>query len=82
MFQASEQVNKHVLNLRREAANVQQSQAGAASSTDQRVTISSLFKEQVAYPILKNHFKRDEFLGRIKDIVYFLPFSRVSQFTL
>lgn len=27
-------------------------------------------------PILKRHFKRDEFLGRINEIVYFLPFSR------
>ena len=27
-------------------------------------------------PILKNHFQRDEFLGRINEIVYFVPFSR------
>lgn len=27
-------------------------------------------------PILKKHFRRDEFLGRINEIVYFLPFSR------
>jgi len=27
-------------------------------------------------PILKTHFKRDEFLGRITEMVYFLPFSR------
>ena len=26
-------------------------------------------------PILKKHFRRDEFLGRINEIVYFLPFS-------
>ena len=26
--------------------------------------------------ILKRHFKRDEFLGRINEFVYFLPFSR------
>ena len=26
-------------------------------------------------PILKFHFKRDEFLGRINEFVYFLPFS-------
>lgn len=25
---------------------------------------------------MKNHFRRDEFLGRINEIIYFLPFSR------
>lgn len=29
-------------------------------------------------PILKGHFRRDEFLGRINEIVYFLPFSRAE----
>lgn len=29
-------------------------------------------------PILKAHFRRDEFLGRINEIVYFLPFSRAE----
>jgi len=29
----------------------------------------------VVKPILKFHFKRDEFLGRINEFVYFLPFS-------
>lgn len=40
------------------------------------ITISRKFKDQVVKPILKRHFKRDEFLGRINEIVYFLPFSR------
>lgn len=40
------------------------------------VTVSRKFKEQVVRPILKRHFRRDEFLGRINEIVYFLPFSR------
>ncbi|VDQ06076.1 unnamed protein product [Trichobilharzia regenti] len=26
-------------------------------------------------PILRRHFLRDEFLGRINEMVYFLPFS-------
>lgn len=38
--------------------------------------ISRKFKDEVVKPILKRHFKRDEFLGRINEIVYFLPFSR------
>jgi ATP-dependent Clp protease ATP-binding subunit ClpB len=33
-------------------------------------------KDNVVKPILKRHFKRDEFLGRINEFVYFLPFSR------
>lgn len=40
------------------------------------IAISKTFKENVVRPILKRHFRRDEFLGRINEIVYFLPFSR------
>ena len=39
------------------------------------ISISRDFKEEIVKPILKEHFRRDEFLGRIKEIVYFLPFS-------
>ncbi|XP_055559108.1 caseinolytic peptidase B protein homolog isoform X1 [Falco cherrug] len=39
-----------------------------------KITISKQFKEKVIRPILKAHFRRDEFLGRINEIVYFLPF--------
>ena len=54
-------------------------ETGAASKTEEKlVTISRRFKEKVVQPILKRHFGRDEFLGRINEIVYFLPFSRVS----
>lgn len=31
---------------------------------------------------MKSHFQRDEFLGRINEIVYFLPFSRAELVTL
>ena len=48
----------------------------------ERVTISSKFKEDVVRKILKKHFQRDEFLGRINEIVYFLPFSRSELFLL
>lgn len=41
----------------------------------EEVTISRSFKDKVVRPILKRHFGRDEFLGRINEIVYFLPFS-------
>ncbi|KAI0982209.1 hypothetical protein GJ496_002426 [Pomphorhynchus laevis] len=39
------------------------------------IEISKLFKENIMKPILKRNFRRDEFLGRINEIVYFLPFS-------
>ena len=28
--------------------------------------------------LLQKHFRRDEFLGRINEFVYFLPFSRAE----
>merc|ERR1719431_184616 len=37
--------------------------------------VSRMFQEQVVRPILRRHFGRDEFLGRINEFVYFLPFS-------
>ena len=43
----------------------------------EKITISGHFKENVIRPVLKYHFRRDEFLGRINEIVYFLPFSRL-----
>lgn len=43
---------------------------------EEQITISRKFKDFVVQPILKRHFKRDEFLGRITEMVYFLPFSR------
>ena len=44
--------------------------------------VSRNFKDSVVRPILKRHFGRDEFLGRINEIVYFLPFSRQELLTL
>ena len=49
---------------------------------DDKITISRNFKEVIVQPILKRHFQRDEFLGRINEIVYFLPFSRQELFQL
>ena len=48
----------------------------------EKITISGHFKENVIRPVLKYHFRRDEFLGRINEIVYFLPFSRLLLFDL
>lgn len=42
---------------------------------EEHVTISRMFKDTIVRPILKAGLKRDEFLGRINEMVYFLPFS-------
>eukprot|EP00040_Diaphanoeca_grandis_P029974 m.176390 g.176390 ORF g.176390 m.176390 type:complete len:615 (-) comp31847_c6_seq1:18-1862(-) len=64
---ASDEIKAHSVELRQEAAYL--------GTEDETVAISKAFKEAIIRPILKNHFKRDEFLGRIDDMLYFLPFS-------
>uniref|UniRef100_A0A8C1HHT4 ClpB family mitochondrial disaggregase n=1 Tax=Cyprinus carpio carpio TaxID=630221 RepID=A0A8C1HHT4_CYPCA len=74
---ASDEIAQHALQLREEAQ--EQSRRRLAENLEdvqksEKITISNTFKEQVIRPILKAHFRRDEFLGRINEIVYFLPF--------
>ncbi|KAK3531880.1 hypothetical protein QTP70_033968 [Hemibagrus guttatus] len=74
---ASDEIAQHAMQLRREAQ--EQSRRRLADSLDEvqqseKITISKKFKEEVIRPILKAQFRRDEFLGRINEIVYFLPF--------
>ncbi|XP_050985962.1 caseinolytic peptidase B protein homolog [Labeo rohita] len=74
---ASDEIAQHALQLRQEAQ--EQSRRRLAENLEdvqksEKITISNTFKEQVIRPILKAHFRRDEFLGRINEIVYFLPF--------
>uniref|UniRef100_A0AAR2KKE0 Clp ATPase C-terminal domain-containing protein n=1 Tax=Pygocentrus nattereri TaxID=42514 RepID=A0AAR2KKE0_PYGNA len=74
---ASDDIAHHALQLRQEAQ--EQSRRRLAENLDdvqqsEKITISKQFKEEVIRPILKAHFRRDEFLGRINEIVYFLPF--------
>lgn len=76
---ASDEIAQHALHLRQEAQEMNRHRL--AESLDdvqikENITISKQFKEQVIRPILKAHFRRDEFLGRINEIVYFLPFCR------
>lgn len=40
--------------------------------------LSKRFIDTTVYPILRHHFGRDEFLGRISSILYFLPFDGVE----
>ncbi|KAJ0179619.1 hypothetical protein K1T71_005331 [Dendrolimus kikuchii] len=53
-----------------------------AEEVEESLEVSRHFKDSVVRPILKRHFGRDEFLGRINEIVYFLPFSRQELLTL
>ncbi|KAM9020769.1 mitochondrial disaggregase [Ara ararauna] len=74
---ASDEIAQHALQLRQEALEMSKKRIAEnledVQMTD-KITISKQFKEKVIRPILKAHFKRDEFLGRINEIVYFLPF--------
>ncbi|KAH1016587.1 hypothetical protein HUJ04_007783 [Dendroctonus ponderosae] len=77
---ASQEIAHHALNLRADVEKVKEERLKQSSSEDahfsEDIVISRKFKDEVVKPILKRHFKRDEFLGRINEIVYFLPFSR------
>ncbi|XP_046600090.1 caseinolytic peptidase B protein homolog isoform X1 [Neodiprion lecontei] len=76
---ASEEIAEYAMQLRAEAERVLTQRLDKKSDEDQepeQIEISRNFKDRVVRPILKAHFRRDEFLGRINEIVYFLPFSR------
>ncbi|XP_062873222.1 mitochondrial disaggregase [Trichomycterus rosablanca] len=82
---ASEEIAHHALQLRQAAR--EQSRRRLAENLDavqqsDQITISKQFKEDVIRPILKAQFRRDEFLGRINEIVYFLPFCHSERIQL
>lgn len=82
---ASREIAEHALQLRRDADRRQtEREAGAGDEQDckEKITISRHFKDNIIQPILKYHFGRDEFLGRINEIIYFLPFSKSELLTL
>lgn len=69
---ASDEIALHAIQLREEAEKLK----ATKPNNNDTVVISRQFKDKIVKPILKNHFKRDEFLGRINEFVYFLPFSQ------
>ncbi|XP_015116997.1 caseinolytic peptidase B protein homolog [Diachasma alloeum] len=78
---ASEEIAEHGIQLRAEAERLLNQRLDKTENEDQapdQIVISRNFKDEVVRPILKAHFRRDEFLGRINEIVYFLPFSRAE----
>ena len=74
---ASSEIAEHAQGLRREAEE-QRRLRREEEPGGERIDISGHFKEAVIRPVLKFHFRRDEFLGRINEVVYFLPFSRTE----
>uniref|UniRef100_A0A2K5PG44 Uncharacterized protein n=1 Tax=Cebus imitator TaxID=2715852 RepID=A0A2K5PG44_CEBIM len=74
---ASDEIAQHALQLGQEALEMSHNHIavnlGDVHISD-KITILKNFQENVIRPILKAHFRRDEFLGRINEIVYFLPF--------
>ena len=55
--------------------NEAREKSATAGFNDESTSLSKKFINQTVYPILRNHFQRDEFLGRITEILYFLPFN-------
>ncbi|KAH3842131.1 caseinolytic peptidase B protein homolog [Dreissena polymorpha] len=76
---AADEIGAYGLELRKEAEKIsKQRRLGKLDElgSEEAITVSRSFKDKVVRPILKRHFRRDEFLGRINEFVYFLPFSR------
>ena len=68
---ASDEIANHAVMLRNEAKNESVENKQIETSEDD-IVISKKFKDNVVKPILKKHFKRDEFLGRINEFVYWI----------
>ncbi|KAL8579944.1 hypothetical protein ACOMHN_060245 [Nucella lapillus] len=76
---ASEEIADYGIQLREEAKRLSKTRDAKIEDLEvEDITVSRKFKDLVVRPILKKHFRRDEFLGRINEIVYFLPFSRAE----
>ncbi|OBZ86031.1 Caseinolytic peptidase B [Choanephora cucurbitarum] len=57
------------------AATVMEPKKNESTTADGLISLSRQFIERTIYPILYDHFRRDEFLGRINEVLFFLPFS-------
>ncbi|XP_017754725.1 PREDICTED: caseinolytic peptidase B protein homolog [Eufriesea mexicana] len=78
---ASEVIADYAVQLREDAQRALDKKSENISGEEddpELIEISRKFKDDVVKPILKAHFGRDEFLGRINEIVYFLPFTQTE----
>jgi hypothetical protein len=69
---AQREIADEAIRLRQQG-NLQEQQQ------QQQLLLSRDFKRNVIHPILRRHFGRDEFIGRINEIVFFLPFTESEQ---
>ena len=74
---ASNEIANHAVKLRQDVQQVKEERRERdISKIEEQIVVSRDFKRKVVEPILKRTFLRDEFLGRINEILYFLPFTR------
>jgi ATP-dependent Clp protease ATP-binding subunit ClpB len=64
---AQTEIADHADTLRAEGVHV--------GRNDEESSQAKKFINQTIYPILREHFRRDEFLGRINEVLFFLPFT-------
>lgn len=64
---AQTEIADHANTLRAEGINV--------GRNDEETSQAKQFINTTIYPILRDHFRRDEFLGRINEVLFFLPFT-------
>ena len=63
-------------NLTKTPSPLKISESGLNDATN--IQITRTFREKTIKPILKKAFRRDEFIGRINEIIYFLPFDELE----
>ena len=69
---ASDEIAEYDAELRRKNQRL----LDHGTMSEETIAVTRSFKEQAIKPILKAHFKCDRFLGRIDEILYFLPSSK------
>ncbi|KAJ1657729.1 hypothetical protein IWQ61_002917 [Dispira simplex] len=76
IFILTSNLAQHEIADEAEALRVEARERGStAGLNDESTSLSKKFVNTVIYPILRSHFQRDEFLGRINEILFFLPFN-------
>jgi len=68
-------IEKLRLGLSRDEESGEDKSEGLHDVKRNTFSISREFNDEIVRPILKEHFKLDELLGRISETIYFFPFS-------
>lgn len=75
-LRAEQQISQEIQLENRLISGLNKKNSHDSKQHEEQITISRKFKDTIVRPILKTHLLRDEFLGRINEMVYFLPFSQ------